>query len=142
VRTLAALALVTAVAAAAAATAGADVGLRLTDTVVPLGGWIRGVGEGSGMPVYLVPARLAPRRHACRVNAICEPTTRRPPRPPFVLLGRLRPTADIYATQRFRFRAPHVRPGLYRVFLLCRPCGGSLIMSGDTLSGQTLRIVA
>jgi hypothetical protein len=116
--------------------AGADVGITLTTVVVHRCGWIRGVGDGSGLPVYLVPKRFAPRR-----EGTSEPRSKRPPRRPFILLGRLRKTRDPYADQRFRFRVPRVRPGRYRVFLYCGPCGGSLIVSGNSFEGQTLRIV-
>jgi hypothetical protein len=116
--------------------AGADVGITLTTLVVHRCGWIRGVGDGSGLPVYLVPKRFAPRR-----EGTSEPRSKQPPRRPFILLGRLRRTRDPYADQRFRFRVPRVRPGRYRVFLYCGPCGGSLIVSGNSLEGQTLRIV-
>jgi hypothetical protein len=116
--------------------AGADVGITLTKLVVHCSGWIRGVGDGSGLPVYLVPNRFAPRR-----EGPSEPRSKQPPRRPFILLGRLRRTRSPYANQRFRFRVPRVRPGRYRVFLYCGPCGGSLIVSGNSFEGQTLRIV-
>ena len=123
----------------------ADVGVYLSVHVVPRHELIRGHGDGSGMPVYLVPLRLAPKRHRCGVNgyadAICEPTSKRAPGPPFIFLGRLRKTANMYQRQVFTFRVPAaVTPGLYRVFLYCRPCGGSLIQSGHRLEGETLRI--
>ena len=114
----------------------ADVGIVLSKLVVHRCGWIRGTGDGSGLPVYLVPKRFAPKREGST-----EPRSARPPRPPFILLGRLHRTGNVYATQRFRFRVPRVRPGLYRVFLYCRACGGSLIVSGNTFKGQTLRVV-
>ena len=116
--------------------ANADVGIVLTTLVVHRCGWIRGVGDGSGLPVYLVPNRFAPRR-----EGPAEPRSKQPPRPPFILLGRLRRTSDPYANQRFRFRVPRVHLGRYRVFLYCRACGGSLIVSGISFEGQTLRIV-
>lgn len=116
--------------------ASADVGIVLTTLVVHRCGWIRGVGDGSGLPVYLVPNRFAPRRESSS-----EPRSTHAPGRPFIFLGRLRRTRDPYANQRFRFRVPRVRPGRYRVFLYCRPCGGSLIVSGISFEGQTLRIV-
>jgi hypothetical protein len=107
---------------------------------VGLGGTIRGRASGSGLPLYLVPADQAPHRYPCHGNGICEPVAKRPPGPPFVLLGRLRRTASFYARQRFAFPVPRgIAPGLYRLFLYCRPCGGSLIQSGP-LRGETLRI--
>src|SRR5919197_1148156 len=42
----------------------ADVGIVLSKLVVHRCGWIRGTGEGSGLPVYLVQTRFAPRRKA------------------------------------------------------------------------------
>jgi hypothetical protein len=114
----------------------ADVGIVLSKLVVHRCGWIRGIGDGSGLPVYLVPQRFAPRR-----EGPSEPRSARPPQRPFILLGRLHRTRNVYATQLFRFRIPRVRPGLYRVFLFCRACGGSLIVSGNSFQGQTLRIV-
>jgi hypothetical protein len=67
--------------------------------------------------------------------------TIRAPARPFILLGRLRETVGPYDTRRFAFAvAPGQRPGLYRVFLYCRPCGGSLLQSGHRMSGETLRI--
>ena len=41
---------------------------------------------------------------------------------------------------RFAFRVPRVRPGLYRVFVYCVPCGHSLIQSGSRLEGETIRV--
>jgi hypothetical protein len=73
----------------------ADVGIVLSKLVVHRCGWIRGTGEGSGLPVYLVQTRFAPRR-----KRPSEPRSARPPRPPFILLGRLQRTRNIYATQR------------------------------------------
>jgi hypothetical protein len=70
-----------------------------------------------------------------------EPQLKGPPAPPFVLLGRLHNFPDVFRRQAFAFRIPAaVRPGLYRVFLYCRACGGSLIVSGLSYSGQVLRI--
>ena len=145
-RRLTALGPAVAAAAVFSAAAHADVGVYLRTHVVSRYGVIRGHGDGSGMPVYLVPAKLAPKRYRCSVNgytdAICEPKSKRAPGPPFVFLGRLRRTANIYQRQTFAFRVPAgVRPGLYKVFLYCHACGGSLIVSGLSYEGGTLRIV-
>jgi hypothetical protein len=139
-------ALATLAAAAAAVvlppTAGADIGLRLANTVVRVGGLLRGWSNGSAFPVYVVPSSLAPKRHRCRHRtAICEPTSRRPPARPFVFLGRVPGRSGLYAGHRFAFTFPRVRPGLYRVFIYCRPCGRSLIQSGDRLEGETIRVL-
>ena len=121
--------------------ASADVGVAVLTRVVPVGGVIVGHGDGSGLPVYLVAAALGPRRDACRQRAICEPSVASTPRSPFVLLGHLHRTKDTYAWQRFTFPLPPtVRPGLYRMYLYCRPCGGSLIQSGTRVTGETIRV--
>lgn len=128
---------------AAPGRANADVGVYPAIKVVPAGGVIHGKGDGSGMAVYLVPAAAGPKRHACHGNGICEPTVRRAPGAPFILLGRLRRTRNTYATQTFNFTVPaNLTPGLYRMYLYCPPCGGSLIQSGLREEGETIRIVA
>jgi hypothetical protein len=126
-----------------AADARADVGVYPVTRVVPVGGVVDGWGDGSGMAVYLVPASVGPKRRACGGNGICEPTLTRPPRRPFVLLGRLRKTRNVYARQAFSFPVPpDLSPGAYRMYLYCRPCGGSLIQSGQRLEGETIRLTA
>jgi hypothetical protein len=141
VRTLAAVAALCVLALVFIPSASADIGLRLATKDVRVGGKLRGWSNGRGFPVYIVPSALAPKRHSChRGTAICEPTSRRPPRKPFVLLGRVPGKFGDYGKQPFAFRVPRVRPGLYRVFIYCRPCGRSLIQSGDRLDGETIRI--
>jgi hypothetical protein len=76
------LLLVVAVALVGAPSAQADVGIRLTQLVAHRGGWIRGIGDGSGLPIYLAPKRFAPERLSSR-----EPRSKGTPGPPFVLLG-------------------------------------------------------
>jgi hypothetical protein len=126
----------------AASSAGADIGLRLTAWTVHVGGTLRGWSNGAGFPVYIVPSSVAPTRFACHGGrAICEPTSRRPPGRPFILLGRVPGRTGQYARHRFAFRVPRVRPGLYRAFIYCRPCGRSLIQSGGRLEGETIRIL-
>jgi hypothetical protein len=121
--------------------ASADIGLRLVTKDVRVGGTLRGWSNGRGFPVYIVPSALAPKRYSCHGGrAICEPTSRRPPRKPFVFLGRVAGKFGDYGKQRFAFHVPRVRPGLYRVFIYCRPCGRSLIQSGDRIDGETIRI--
>jgi hypothetical protein len=125
------------------ARAGADVGLYPTTKEVPVGGVIAGRGDGSGMAAYLVPAASGPRRYTCHGHGICEPQVKSAPRAPFTLLGRLRRTKNVYATQSFSFRTPaDLKPGVYRLYLYCRPCGGSLIQSGRHLNGETIRVTA
>src|SRR5256885_2966651 len=106
----------------------ADVYVVLTTTSVHREGYLRGTGDGSGLPFYLVPKRRAPD---------VGTQVKRAPRRPFVFLGRLRRTRNFYASQHFRFRVPEVRPGRYKVVVWCRPCGGTLILAGSTGLGQT-----
>ena len=137
------LAAVVALALLLPASARADVGVNPTTKIVPPGGVIRGSGDGSGMAVYLVPGKLGPKRYPCHGDGICEPTARHAPGAPFTFLGRLRKTTSLYATQDFSFRVPTiVRPGLYRMYLYCLPCGRSLIQSGGRLQGETIRVTA
>jgi hypothetical protein len=124
----------------AAGTARADVYVIVTTTTVHVGGFLRGTGDGSGLPFYLVPYARRPLVSRCGVNALCAARTRRAPRAPYVYLGRLRKTRDFYALQRFRFRVPRVRPGRYAVVIWCRPCGGSLILAGATARGQVVTV--
>jgi hypothetical protein len=121
----------------------AEVGVYPLTRVVPVGGVISGWGDGSAMDVYLVPASSGPRRSHCQANAICEPTSTPAPTRPFVFLGRLKKTQNLYTPQRFSFALPpRLRPGAYRMYLYCRPCGGSLIQSGNKLAGETIRLTA
>jgi hypothetical protein len=138
----------TAVAVAAAAAlalpvrAQADVGVDVVTKVVPAGGAIR-VRTTAGLPVYAVPAAYAPRRHRCRRNAICEPTTPDAPGPPFVRLGAVPRLRDPYARRTVDLRVPRgLAPGPYRVFVYCAPCGRTLIVSGDRVAGETIRVLA
>ena len=119
----------------------ADVYFVIDQKSVRVGGFITGKGDGSGMPVYLVPAWMAPRPYACNATAICSPQTHARLGPPnYALLGRFRVTHNRYADQRFRFRVPPVKPGTYKVVLWCGACGGSLILAGPTINGQTLTV--
>jgi hypothetical protein len=125
----------------AASPAQADVGATIAATTVHRGGHLRGTGNGSGLPLYLVPERNAPLVYRCHGNGFCAPRTKRPPRPPYVFLGRLRRTRDFYAIQHFRFRVPMVRSGRYKVVMWCLPCGGSLLLAGGTRLGQTVTVL-
>jgi hypothetical protein len=136
-----AIAALSLVALALAPAAEADIGVRLSTKDVHVGGTLRGWSNGRGFPVYIVPSALAPKRYSChKGTAICEPRSKRPPGKPFVLLGRVPGKAGDYGKQWFAFRVPRVRPGLYRVFIYCRPCGHSLIQSGSGVEGETIRI--
>jgi hypothetical protein len=116
----------------AAPAAYADIYVIVANTTVHRGGYLRGMGDGSRMPFYLVAKRLAP-AEGDRLN--------HPPRRPYVFLGRLPRTRNPYATQHFRFRVPRVRPGRYKVVIWCRPCGGTLILAGPTGFGQTVTVL-
>jgi hypothetical protein len=123
-------------------TAQADIGVTITTLTVRVDGILRGFGNASGMPVYLVPERNAPRPFLCRGGrAYCAPRSWHPPGRPYVLVGRLRPRAD-YLRQRFAFRVPRVAPGRYQVAVWCRPCGWRLLLAGATLYGQVVRVRA
>jgi hypothetical protein len=124
-----------------APSAGADIGIRLAARDVHVGGMLRGWSNSRGFPIYIVPSAIAPKYHSCRNGtAVCAPTSKRPPGKPFVLLGRVPGRVGDYGKQWFAFRVPRVRPGLYRVFIYCRPCGRSLIQSGSRIDGETVRV--
>jgi hypothetical protein len=122
-------------------TAKTDVSFVIDQKSVRVGGFITGSGNGSGMPAYLVPASIAPRPFACGANDVCSPRTHmRLGTPNYTFLGRFRTTRDRETNRRFRFRVPRVKRGAYKVVLWCRACGGSLILAGPTIGGQTVRI--
>ncbi len=114
------------------ATARADVGPpRLTSSAGKPGQVVIGRGS-SGMPVLMIPARLAPRRYSCRGGAVCEPySVGAPSRRPWIRLGRMSGRVLPVTFGTIRFRVPRVAPGRYKVFVYCEPCyrgrGGSLI---------------
>jgi hypothetical protein len=109
-----------------------DIYVVIANTTVHRGGSLLGTGDGSRMPVYLVPKRLAP-AYGDRLK--------HPPRRPYIFLGRLRRTRNFYATQHFHFRVPKVRPGKYKIVIWCRPCGRTLILAGPTGFGQTVTVL-
>lgn len=126
---------------ALAGAARADLGLTITTLNVRSGGILRGYGNASGMPVYLVPENRAPRPFRCHGGtADCAPHSWHPPGKPYVLLGHLRPTHLLYMRERFAFRVPAVPPGRYQVAFWCRPCGRTLILAGATLHGQVVTV--
>jgi hypothetical protein len=119
----------------------ADFGLQLTTTVAHVGGIIRGRSNGSRMLVYLLP--VSQPYFTCIRGGVCGDRIRTepPPRSPYTLLGRMPRIHGLYEPALFRFRVPRVQPGLYRVVLWCRPCGGTLIVAGNAFEGQKLRIL-
>lgn len=119
----------------------ADLGLTITTLRVHSGGILRGYGNATGMPIYLVPESRARRPFRCHGGkAYCAPRSRRPPRRPYRLLGYLRRTKTLWVRQRFAFRVPNVSPGRYQVVFWCRPCGRTLILAGSTLHGQVVTV--
>lgn len=126
---------------ALAGPAQADIGLTITTLDVQAGGVLRGFGNASGMPVYLVPESRAPRPVRCHGGrASCAPRSWQPPGRPYVLLGHLRRTRAGYYRQRFAFRVPAVTPGRYQVAVWCQPCGRRLLLAGATLHGQVVSV--
>jgi hypothetical protein len=124
-----------------AAAARADIGLTITTLEVRAGGVLRGFGNASGMPVYLVPESSAPRPIPCDSGrAYCAPRSWHRPGRPYVLLGHLRNGGRRYTRQRFAFRVPHVPPGRYQVAVWCQPCGRRLLLAGATLHGQVVTV--
>ena len=117
----------------------ADFGLKVKTANVRIGGTLRGQGNGGGMPVYLVPASRAPRVFRCRTPrgpTYCYRRTRKPPRAPYVLLGRMpRDRTSAFAPRPFAFRVPAVAPGRYGVVLWCKTCRGSLFLAGESTRG-------
>jgi hypothetical protein len=122
----------TALFAVLCATAAADVGPpRLSRAAGRPGQVVTGRGP-SGVPVLMIRARLAPKRYACRVNAVCEPySVGAPSRAPWIRLGKMSGRVLPVSWGTIRFRIPHVAPGAYKIFIYCEPCyrgrRGSLI---------------
>ncbi len=111
---------------AIAAPALAAISIRVTTTVVHVGGKLRGRSNGERFRVYLIEAKLAPCHNGCAARA------KHPPGSPFVFVGRIPGRYGRYTFHRFAFRVPAVRPGQYSVFVYCPPCG-SLIDSGEAI---------
>ena len=124
-----------------AGSASAAIFIRLQATVAHPGGVIRVVGNASAMPLYALPATRVP---ACMRSGDCMTLmhTAVAPRAPFVFLGRTPGRSVGFAPVRaFRLKLPPaLKPGSYKLFVWCRPCGGTLIVAGTTDAGQTLRI--
>jgi hypothetical protein len=106
-------------------------------------------------PAFLVPLARAPQAGPCPDgrSGLCAPTSLGPPsRPPFVALGRARPTFRERALARIprpryrlRFGVPSVAPGRYALVLYCAVCvdgpQGSLITDPHNPS-YGLRVLA
>jgi hypothetical protein len=106
-------------------------------------------------PAFLVPLARAPQAGPCSDgrSGLCAPTWLGPPsRPPFVALGRARPTfreRDLARIPRPRYRlrfgVPAVAPGRYALVLYCGVCAngpqGSLITDPHNPSYR-LRVLA
>jgi hypothetical protein len=124
-----------------AGSASAAIFIRLQTTVAHPRGVMRVVGNASAMPLYALPAARVP---ACMRSGECMKLmhTAAAPRAPFVFLGRTPGRSVGFAPVRaFRLRLPPaLKPGSYKVFVWCRPCGGTLIVAGTTDAGQTLRV--
>ncbi|HEX9381340.1 MAG TPA: hypothetical protein VF891_07555 [Gaiellaceae bacterium] len=126
----------------AAAPASAAIFLRLTATTIHRGGLLHLAGNPEAMPLYALPLARVPR---CMRDGGCAELMRRsnPPTRPFVFIGRTPGSSPGFAVVRaFTIRVPReLARGRYKLFVWCRPCGGSLIPVGTNAFGQTLRIV-
>jgi len=122
--------------------AGAAIFIRLTTTTVHRGGVLRLTGDAAHMQLYALPSARMP---CARYGTCPEPVHRDAPpkRAPFVFLGYTPGATDGFMpTQAFAIRlARALRPGYYKVFVWCAPCGGSLIVAGNDSSGQTLHVL-
>ena len=116
---------------AVAAVAHAAIYVLLSTTTVHRAGVVRLAGNTNGMPLYALPATRYP---CARTNTCAGPIhLRRPPRSPYVPLGR---------ASAGKIRLPRtVKPGRYKVFVWCERCGGSLIIAGRDDNGQTLHVI-
>lgn len=125
-----------------AGSATAAIVIRLQTTLAHPAGVIRVVGNASAMTLYALPvARIPP----CMRSGECMTLmhTAVAPRAPFVFLGRTPGrSVGVAPVRAFSLKLPlALEPGSYKVFVWCRPCGGTLIVAGTTDAGQTLRIV-
>lgn len=119
----------------------AAIGIRIDQKVVVVGAslYVTAFGPAgtAGMPVYLAPASIDFTPHPCDANSICGPTSDGPPSAPYVRIGHLPQSIDVFHTRRMSFRVPAVRTGAYRVVVYCEPCvvgtAGSLIASQQTV---------
>jgi hypothetical protein len=119
----------------------AAIGIRVDQKVVVVGASLHvtafGPAGAAGMPVYLAPASIDFTPRQCDGNSLCFPTSDGPPSAPYVRIGHLPQSIDVFHTRRMSFRVPAVRTGAYRVVVYCEPCvagtAGSLIASQQTV---------
>ena len=121
--------LLLAVVPSAQAAIGISVNQRVVVVGTPLDVTAFGPTGTAGMPVYLAPASL---------DLTPDPQiSNGPPSAPYVRIGHLPKSIDIFHTRRMTFRIPAVPTGAYRVVVYCEPCvkgtGGSLIASQQTV---------
>jgi hypothetical protein len=111
----------------------AAIGINVDQRVVVVGASLHVTALGpqgtAGLPVYLAPASL---------DLTPDPLiSDGPPGAPYVRIGHLPQSVDIFHTRRMTFRVPAVPTGTYRVVVYCDPCvtgtGGSLIASLQTV---------
>jgi hypothetical protein len=92
----------------------AAIGIRIDQKVVVVRASLHVTAFGpagtAGMPVYLAPASIDFTPHPCDANSICGPTSDGPPSAPFVRIGHLPQTIDIFHTRRMSFRVPPSEP--------------------------------
>jgi hypothetical protein len=114
-----------------APTAEAAIYVRLMSTTVHRGGLIRLVSNAHAMPVFAIPAA---KLSLCRRYDTCASLERRahPPNKPYVWLGRVPGRGT--STRSLALRLPRsLEIGRYRIFVWCKPCGGSLIPAVEQL---------
>jgi len=111
----------------------AAIGISVDQKAVVVGASLHVTAFGpagtAGMPVYLAPASLD--------LTPDPPISDGQPGAPYVRIGHLPQSIDIFHTRRMTFRVPAVPTGAYRVVVYCEPCvkgtGGSLIASQQTV---------
>jgi hypothetical protein len=119
----------------------AAIGIRVDQKVVVVGASLHVTAFGpagtAGMPVYLAPSSIDFAPRPCDASSICGPTSDGPPSSPYIRIGHLPRSIDVFHTRRMSFRVPAVQTGAYRVVVYCEPCAtgtaGSLIASQQTV---------
>jgi hypothetical protein len=119
----------------------AAIGIRIDQTAAVVGAslyvTVGGPAGTAGLPVYLAPASIDFAARPCGASLVCGPTSDGPPGTPFVRIGHLPHSVDVFHTRRVSFRVPAVPAGIYRVAVYCDPCitgtAGSLIASEQTV---------
>ena len=115
----------------------AAIGVRIDQAQARIGQSLHVTAWGpagtAGLPVYLAPASIDFSAQPCGQNTKCFPLTNGPPGGPYVRLGRLPKTLDVFHRRRLTFRVPNIRTGRYRVVVYCDVCvpgpEGSLLAS-------------